>query len=156
MDEVPLLQRPLLTLDDKRAVAAQHEKALLRVLAVVYGHRLAGLEDEQVHTELRERQDSVPLGLVVRLEVPREGQERASPLAMKPPRLACVDDEPLVARGDDPSLGLLERSLRNHGSSIERIRPEPPPHRGSGLSCRHSLEENPQSRLGRAAAPRQR
>ncbi len=50
------------------------------------------------------------------------------------------------------------RSARRHGPKAipERIRPEPPPHRGSGLSCCHSLEENPQSRLGRAAAPRQR
>ena len=83
--------------------ACEHEKVLLRVLAVVHGHRLAGREGEQVHTELRERQDSVPLGLVIRLELPRERQELASPLAMKPARLARVDDEPPVARGDEPA-----------------------------------------------------
>lgn len=41
VDEVPLPQRPFLTLDDEQCLAGEHDEVLLILLPVVHGHRLA-------------------------------------------------------------------------------------------------------------------
>src|SRR4029453_11228304 len=48
MYEVPRLQRPLLAVDEQRALPGQHEEVLLHCLRVVEAVRLARLEDADV------------------------------------------------------------------------------------------------------------
>ena len=55
MDEIPLLQRPLVVLDEEEAFADQHEEALLARLGVVEPARLSGAQDLQLYPDLRKR-----------------------------------------------------------------------------------------------------
>ena len=52
--------------------------------------------------------------VLVALEV----AERAAPLDVVPARVAGVDDEPALARRDEPVLGLLQLGLRDHEPSL--------------------------------------
>src|ERR1043166_6864614 len=83
--EVPLLQVPLVALDDRDALAAEDEEVLLVHLAVVPASRLARLEHRDRVADLRERG-------VLTLEDAR----RAEHVVLHPWRVADVDDEPAV------------------------------------------------------------
>src|SRR5262245_52855604 len=117
VEEVPLTQRPLLSLDDKERLAGQHEKAFLVDLTVVQPHRSAGREHAQEDADLLE--------LVLALEL---GAGRA---AIPPPAgVARVQDEPpFRARQEPGGIGLHQRRLRYHeldptpagSSSISRL-----------------------------------
>ena len=60
-------------------------------------------------------------------------------------------------RGDARLLPLAPLALTGTPDPLRTKQKEagPPPHRGPASLCRHSLEENPESRLGRAAASRE-
>ena len=72
----------------------------------------------------------------------------------------ALGSAPLVRSRSRPGSGCgliapcRSRSVLKNGSRAWK-RPGPPPHRGPARWCSHSLDENPQSRLGRAALPRQ-
>src|SRR3954451_20571039 len=99
MDEVPLSQRALLPLDDREPLAVQHEEVLLLGFPVVHRVCLAGREHLDRHAEHREER----LGLV--LVAPRERQAVAT-VATEPARVMCIQDEPAVARRDEPGVRL--------------------------------------------------
>src|SRR5205814_917581 len=92
---------------------------------------VARLEDAQADADLRK----VRLGL----EGGPAGERHAVPAlrAADPPRLARVDDEPALARGHEPRLGLLERRLGNH----ERIVTAPYPVKRSRSGRRASRSD---------------
>jgi hypothetical protein len=110
VDEVPAAQRPFLALHDQHRLAREDEEVLLVRLPVVHPDRLARAEDEQRDPELREQ----GLGLLVGPAGEREAV--AAPFAVTPARLAGVEDEPALACGREPRVGLLEPRLRNHGA----------------------------------------
>ena len=91
VEEVPLSQRPLLSLDDERARAVEHEERLLTVLAVIHRHRLAGREHVEVEAHLGE-------ALAVGLESAELAHGGVVPL-----RIARVEDEPAAHSGSQPS-----------------------------------------------------
>ena len=105
MDEVPLPQRALVALDDRKRLAGEHEEVLLVVLPVVHRHRLAGPENGEVDPELLE------IGCALE---PRalELAEDAAALALPPLRLAGVDDEPALPLRDATVLGRDELATR--------------------------------------------
>ena len=106
MHEVPLLQQPLLALDEQQALTGEHEEVLLRVLAVVHRARLAGPQDAEADAELVE----TPVGRV-------EGHVVAAAVVVNHVMLARVDDEPAFADRPDARLGALEpRLLSDCGS----------------------------------------
>src|SRR6185437_14443813 len=53
VQEVPLPQRPFLTVEDDDALAVQHKEVLLHRLGVIPAVRLAGLHDLDVHAGVR-------------------------------------------------------------------------------------------------------
>jgi hypothetical protein len=69
---------------------------------VVHADRLTRREDEETDSDLRE----------VRLAV--EHETRAAAVAVVPAGVSRVEDEPSLAGGDEPTLGLFERGLENH------------------------------------------
>ena len=83
VEEIPLLERPLLALDDQEALALEHEEVLLRRLAVVHGHRLTRLHEIEVDPELGK---ALAVGLPV-AELPEP--------AVDPFRVARVLHEPV-------------------------------------------------------------
>jgi adenosine deaminase len=101
MHEVPRLDRPLLAFDHQERLAVKNEEVFLLVLTVVPTRGLAGLQDADVDTELREARVSLE---------PSVGTENAR----EPARLARVQDEPALALGRKAGADTLERSLRNH------------------------------------------
>ena len=102
VDEVPLLQRTLLAFGDQQRLTREHEEVLLVVLPVVHRHRVAGLEHEDVDSDLLE------------LRVAVEAHHLAARAAVVPDDVACVDDEPALALGRQTVLRLLQPSLGNH------------------------------------------
>src|SRR4051794_1213353 len=100
--EVPRLQRPLLALRDQERLAGDHEEVLLVCLPVVHGHRIAGIEHEDVDADLRE----------VRVGV--EAHHPAARPAVVPDDITRVDDEPALALGGESALGLLQPGLGHH------------------------------------------
>jgi adenosine deaminase len=101
VNEVPRLERPLLFLHEQYRFAREYEEVLLLVLAVVPARGLTGLKHADVDSDLRE------IGVAFE---PSEGAEDA----LKPPRLARVQDEPALALWRKPGAGCFERSLGNH------------------------------------------
>ena len=95
--EVPLTKRALLPLDDQERLPGEHEEVLLIRLPVVHSHRLAGRESNEVDPQLR------------KLRVTLEAAVRASPFAGPPTRLASIENEPALARGDEAVFGRFER-----------------------------------------------
>jgi len=88
VDEVPRAERPLLPLDEQRALAGEHQERLLLRFRVVEAVRLAGLDDADVDADVRKR---VPAGL--------EPASRAERLRRPPLRIPDVHDEPAVGDG---------------------------------------------------------
>ena len=85
MDEVPLLQTPLLALDTSTHSPETTRKSSCARLAVVHAVRLAGLEHVELKAELRE------LGVAFELR-------RLAELLAPPPRgVARVQHEPALA-----------------------------------------------------------
>ncbi len=92
VDEVPLLQLPLLALDHEHALAGDDEEVLLRPLAVVHARRHTRVEHDELEAELLE------LGVAFEVRRPTKG------LPPSPRHLAGVDDEGgVVAHGSHPS-----------------------------------------------------
>ena len=92
VDEVPLLQVPLLALDHEHALAGDDEEVLLHTLAVVHAGRHARVEHDELEAELLE------------LGVPFEVRPATEALAPPPGHVAGVDDErSVVAHGSHPS-----------------------------------------------------
>jgi hypothetical protein len=112
VDEVPLPERALLALDDQEGLAREHEEGLCLRLPVVHRVGLAGLEDGQVDAEHRKERVGHP--------VVRAGERQAlTARAGAPARVACVEDEPACAGGDEACIRLLERGFRDvHGRMI--------------------------------------
>src|SRR5213595_2388831 len=100
MDEVPLSQRPLLALDDEKRLPGQHEKIFLVGFPVVHADRLTRPEHVEEDPDLR------------KLDLTLAVADRRPALAMPPARVAGVQDEPSLAGGHEPGLGLFERGLR--------------------------------------------
>ncbi len=110
VEEVPLLERALLLLDDQGALAAQHQKGLLGALLVVVAVRLARLDDVDVGAELGP-------AMVVALE-----RDVGARLLVGVGRgVAEVEDEPALRRDDPSVLGLLDGGLGNGCLSHVRI-----------------------------------
>ena len=106
VDEVPLPERPLLLLDDQQRLAGEDEEVLLVGLPVVAAERLPG---------------SSTLRLIPscgKLCSPSRSQSAGRPSAWYQCDVARVGDEPALAAGDEPGLGLLERRLRNHVAGL--------------------------------------
>jgi hypothetical protein len=99
VDEVPLPQWALLSLDEEQRFARENQEVLLGRLPVVHRHRLTRSEDEEVDPELR------VLGLALEIA------DRTAALSCAPLRLAGAHDEPTFALGDQSVLGLLEAGL---------------------------------------------
>ena len=92
MDEVPLLQAPLLAFDHQHALAGDDEEVLLRPLAVVHAGGHARVEHDELEAELLE------LGVAFEVRPPAEAH------APPPRHIAGVDDEGcVVAHGSHPS-----------------------------------------------------
>ncbi len=106
VDEVPLPERTLLTLDDEEGLPGHDEEVLLVGLPVVHGHRLSRIEDLDVDADLRE--------VLVALEV----AERAAPLDVVPARSTRVQDVPALTRRHEPVLGRLHARLRDHAREL--------------------------------------
>ena len=107
--EVPLPQRPFLTLEDCERFAGEHQEVLLIGLPVVHRHRLTRAEDGKADSDLRE----VALTREARLE----------PVPPVPPaHLTHVQDEPSRAGREKSAVGRLERSLGNHHRIIRGAR----------------------------------
>ncbi len=109
MDEVPGLQAALLTFDHQHALAGDDEEVLLAGLAVVQAV-LTGRENLDSEAELGPLLLPFEVGVLPAL------------LASDPRRVARVEDEPALALGDDPELGLLQLCLGNGGLSFSRSR----------------------------------
>ncbi len=103
MHQVPCLQEPLLPLHDEQTFAREDEEVLLRLLRVVHAARLARPQDANAYPELGE---ACVLSLERRVE--------PEPVALEPPRIAHVEDEPALTGWGRPVLGPLERGLRHH------------------------------------------
>src|SRR5439155_4461473 len=82
MDEIPLLQRAFLTLDQQQGLAEEDKEVLLCRLAVIQAGRLPGREHADIDPELRE------LGLALDRRAGAEG------VVLDPTRPLGVDDEP--------------------------------------------------------------
>ena len=104
VDEVPLLQRPLLSLDDEERLPREDEERLRLGLPVVRRVRLARLEYGQIDAQHREERVGFPLGLA--------GEAHALPAgAGVPPRVARVQDEPARGGRDESGVRLLQLGL---------------------------------------------
>ena len=102
VNEVPLSQRALLSFDNRERLTGENQEVLLIRLPVVHRQRLAGSENSEVDPELREVRLALEVGT------------KATTLEVDPRRLAHVEDEPALPRGDTSMLGRLQRRLRNH------------------------------------------
>ena len=102
VDEVPLPQRPFLSLRDQQRLALHDEEVLLVGLPVIHRHRITRAEDEQIDADLRP--------ILPRLEV---AEDTAFP-SVVPRRVAGVEHEPALSAGDAAMLRLFEGSFGNH------------------------------------------
>ena len=101
----------LFALDQQQRFAGEHEEVLLVRLPVVHAHRLAGREDVEPEAHLLE------------LRRPLERRRNAAARPVAPAGVAGVEDEPALARGDEPGVGLLERGFRDHVAIVVRRLP---------------------------------
>src|ERR671922_1506470 len=108
VDEVPLLQRPLLALDDEERLAGEYEEVLLIGFPVVHRVRLARLEHDEIDAELGEERPRLLIGPA------GEGQDRAAGMTVDPARVARVQDEPSGTGGDEARPGLLQLGPPGH------------------------------------------
>jgi hypothetical protein len=97
LGEVPLLQRPLLSLDDQDRCARQHEEVLLLGLPVLGPGRLARIDDADRDAEHREER----LGLV--FVVAREWDAVPLTRLLEAAGVADVDDESALALRNKPA-----------------------------------------------------
>src|SRR5437867_1729646 len=107
MHEVPRFERPLLALDQQKALAGEDEEVLLVGLTVIPPARLTRLE-------YGEREADVGEGCVVALE-DAGGAER---LVRHPRSIRDADDEPAVAHGREAGFQLLEACFLDHVCSL--------------------------------------
>jgi hypothetical protein len=144
MDEVPRVERTLLTLDDQQTFAAQDEEILLAWLFVVHRHRHPGRQHVEIDAELLERcvVRSLETAILAELVVP-------------PLRLSRVDDEPARALRD----AAVEFRLRNHCVSIlahvqveERIRALGFSPKDSSTLAQHFLDAERRGKHGHGLA----
>jgi hypothetical protein len=89
VEEVPLPEEPLLTLDEQPAIAGQHKERLLVRLGVIHAARLTRLEHAESDADLRELH---LLALVL------EGAIPAAPPRRPPLGVSHVHDEPALGR----------------------------------------------------------
>jgi hypothetical protein len=118
VQEVPLSQRPLLTLDDGDALALKDEKRFLRRLRVVEAARLSGLEHREPHAELVEPLLGQVRPLPQHGRVGLEHAAGAEGRIRQPGRVADVDDEPALACGREPRADVFELRLLDHSRSL--------------------------------------
>src|SRR6185437_1412535 len=98
------------------ALARQHEERLLVRLGVVEAARLAGLEDGEVDTDLREA-TRLELGSVPHhRHVGLEDAAMAEAVVRQPGGVADGDDEPAVLDRHQPGARVLETGLARHGA----------------------------------------
>ena len=90
MEVVPLLEPPLLALDDQQALAREDEEALLVILAVVHRHRLPRPDDAEIEAELVEVHATLEVAVHTELA------------AVEPLHVTDVPDEPAHS-GSQPS-----------------------------------------------------
>jgi hypothetical protein len=106
VDEVPLPKLSLFALDNQYTLATQDEETFLPGFRVVHRHRLSSRQHVQVDAELREASLALEAA-------------KAAELVLEPARLPRVYDKPALPRGDQPSLGLLQRCFGSHRRIIE-------------------------------------
>src|SRR5438034_6704456 len=106
VDEVPRLQRALLSFDQQQRLAGENEKVLLLVLLVVPARRLARLHHAEVDPELREAHVALESGV-------------CAEDALEPAAVARVEDEPALALRRKAGAYALERSFRNHARILQ-------------------------------------
>jgi hypothetical protein len=97
---VPLAHGPLLPLDDRDALAGEHEEPLLVGLEVVEARCLARVQDVDADAEQRRARRR-------RLEHAPD----ATPGNGRPAQLGEVQDEPAVVDGDAAELGVVDARL---------------------------------------------
>ena len=102
VDEVPLPQRPFLSLRDQQRLPVHDEEVLLIGLPVIHRHRITRAEHEEIDADLRP--------VLARLEV-ADGTALAP---VVPGRVASIEHEPTLAAGDAAMLRLFERGFGNH------------------------------------------
>jgi broad specificity phosphatase PhoE len=105
--EVPGAKRSLLAFDDEHTLSGQDEEVLLSVLPVVHATQLAGQEQVDVDPEVREAR-------VRALERSAE----AELTSVEPACVSNVEDEPALARRDEPGIRLLERASGTMASRL--------------------------------------
>ena len=88
VDDVPLPNRPLFSLDDQNRFTREHEEVFLVGFSVVHRHRIARLEKNEVDPELQEPRLALEIA------------HRAKTTPRPPLRLACVENEPIIALRD--------------------------------------------------------
>ena len=126
VDEIPLLQVPLLALDQREALTEEDEEIFLVRLPVVAAARLTRLEDGDRVAELGER-DLVAL----------DDAGIAQDIVRDPRRVSHVDDEPAVGDRGEPVLRLLEprRGYWFHLSAVFLPCPLAFVRGSAGMSC---------------------
>ena len=121
--EVPLPQLPFLAFDDQQRLAREDEKVFLVGFPVVHPDRLTRGQHVETDSDLGE------------LRLALEGDALPTALPVAPAGLPGVQHEPALPGRDEPSVGLLERSLRNDGREVNAspARSGPTPDRGAGF-----------------------
>jgi hypothetical protein len=114
VDEVPLLEPSLLTLDEQDALAGEHEEVLLLRLPVVEAVRLAGWQDVDPDADLCE------LGRRSLERALRAGGAQLSAFRGQPFGVGDVDDEPARSGRRQPRTAVLERRLGHAASLVTR------------------------------------
>ena len=110
VDEVPLPDRPLFSLDDEKRFAREHEEVFLIGFPVVHRHRVARLEKSEVNPELLEPKLALEIA------------HRAKTTPLPPLRLACVENEPTIALRDKAAFRLDKLRLNDHSSRACHLR----------------------------------
>ena len=106
-------KRTFPALDDEECLAREHQEVLLIVLPVVHPGRLARFEDDDADPDLREVRLDLEVG------PPCKGHAVPATRAAAPARLARVQDEPALAVGRVPLLGLLNRRLASSAQDAD-------------------------------------
>ena len=109
VDEVPLPERPLFSLDDEKCFTRENQEVFLIGFPVVHRHRLARLEESEVDPELPKPRLALEIA------------HRDTPLP--PLRLACVENEPTIALRDKAAFRLDKLRLNDHSRRACHLRP---------------------------------
>ena len=110
VDEVPLPDRPLFSLDDEKRFTREHEEVFLSGFPVVHRHRLARLQKSEVNPELLEPRLALEIA------------QRAKTTPLPPLRLACVENEPTSALRDKAAFRLDQLRLNDHSRRACHLR----------------------------------